>query len=206
MTGEVSRVTDYATGCAPGGTGRVTLYTTGGTRLDSVTDEGQTLDGAHRHIHAGADTAETETYTPTCTPSGSIKATSTSVRVGGTTTITGYNLQTCGAGAKFRVNGPLWVGGCVRPSSDEDLAEGESDLDISAVFLGCSPGGTATVKLLTGNSRGSAYENVRLASISITVTRPPGPIVPTPIPYGEGQPDGERYHDRSRRDHDHHGT
>ena len=140
-------------GCYPGGTATVKLKI-GGTTVDTKT---VTVNG----------------------PSGSISANPNTIDIGGKTTVSATDLKTYGAGSRFRyyASHPIAAVSCPE-SGGQEQAEMQfvviqSDDDHSLEFIGCAPGGTAKVDLVSNN--------IELASIQITVnTATATPVQPTP--------------------------
>lgn len=105
---------------------------------------------------------------PNCPPSGTLTTDDAVIDVGESTTVTAANLFNVGTTVRFRLSGPIDDNeSCgTSASGDADSAVGNSGGTATLTVYGCSPGGTATVKLLTTS-------NVELDRVTITVNPPP---------------------------------
>ncbi len=105
---------------------------------------------------------------PNCPPSGTLTTDDAVIDVEESTTVTATNLFNVGTSVKFRLSGPIDdEQDCgTTPSGNSDGAVGASGGTATLTVYGCSPGGTATVILLTTT-------NIELDRITITVNPPP---------------------------------
>ncbi len=116
---------------------------------------------------------------PTATPYGSLRASPTEVVVGETTSVEPYNVVPSGLQVKLESehSNILKKGNsCSSGASAEEGASGAAIVAPTPVtFIGCDPGGNATVKLM------AASDNFQLASVNVTVVTPtPTPSQPQP--------------------------
>ncbi len=116
---------------------------------------------------------------PTATPYGSLSANPSTIVVGDTTSVRPSNVVPPGLPVKVEAETghPLKKGSSC--SSGSSAEEGASRAAIVAptpvTFIGCDPGGNATVKLM------AASDNFQLASVNVTVVTPtPTPSQPQP--------------------------
>ena len=124
----------------------------------------------------------THTPTPSSTPYGKIKADKSSIDVGESVRVTGYNIHPPGVQRLLKPsveNGPLRYSPCNVASSHEPPEEPPPDGTVERKFFGCSAGAGVIHLMLGGGATPAAQITIQ---VEAAPTATPTPVPPTPTP------------------------